>query len=132
MSAKDQPAPLELFLYSPTAADSHRELLSAVAAFHQQEAPLSVGHTVNFGRPWLPGSLARYGLVSLPYLEGPALEWLRRPGEPAIRFGWIIPITAAERNFKMSHGLEALETVFDKGFDYLNPGRPSVCATGEK
>ena len=126
MSGADQKDPLEIFLCSAHAVDSHIELLSAVATYHQQEHALGIGHTVNLGRPWLPESLCTYGLVSLPYLDGPALEWLRRPIQPAIRFGWLIPITAAERDFKVREGLEELEKRFEKNLDYLNPKRESV------
>lgn len=49
------------------------------AHFHRTGSALGLGHTVNFGRPWLPGSSCTHGLVSLPYLFGPELEWLQQP-----------------------------------------------------
>lgn len=52
------------------------ELLTAVAHYHRTGAALGLGHTVNFGRPWLSGSRCTYGLISLPYFDGPWLEWL--------------------------------------------------------
>jgi len=40
---------------------------------------------------------------------------------------WLVPITQAERDFKVTHGIEALEDLFEQtSFDYLNPIRPSV------
>jgi hypothetical protein len=100
------------------------ELLTVVAHFHRTGSRLGPGHTVSFGRPWLPGSSCAHGLVSLPYLDGPELEWLQHP---RVRFLWLIPITVAELQFKKTHGLEALEERFEaKPFDYLDPRRPSV------
>jgi hypothetical protein len=79
---------------------------------------------VNFGEPVLPGSLCTQGLISLPYLDGPSLEWL---AEPRVRFLWLIPITGREVAFKKKFGTEALEEQFEKRqFDLLNPHRDSV------
>ena len=79
---------------------------------------------MNLGRPWLPGSSCTHGLVSLPYLDGPDLEWLQHA---RIRFLWLVPITERELEFKKTHGLEALEERFEaKQFDFLDPRRPSV------
>lgn len=100
------------------------ELLTAIAHYHRTSTSLGLGHTVNFGRPWLAGSACSYGLLSLPYLDGPGLEWL---SEPRVRFLWLIPVTEAEVRFKQEQGLEALERRFDESrFDYLDPGRRSV------
>lgn len=101
------------------------ELLSVVAHYHRTGARLGLGHTFDIGRAWLPRATCTYGLLSLPYLDGPALEWLETP---RTRFLWLIPITAAERAFKVAHGLDALEERFEQTlFDYLDPARPSVC-----
>jgi hypothetical protein len=79
---------------------------------------------VNIGRPWVEGSTCTHGLVSLPYLDGPSMEWMR---EPAVRFLWLIPITESERDFKAREGLGALEARFEAaGFDYLDLMRPTV------
>jgi hypothetical protein len=100
------------------------ELLTVVAHFHRTGARLGLGHTVNFGRPWLPGSLCSYGLISLPYLDGPTLEWEETTHT---RFLWLIPITEAEKNFKVANGVDALEQRFEEAsFHYLDPLRPSV------
>ncbi|MCA9598373.1 MAG: suppressor of fused domain protein [Myxococcales bacterium] len=101
------------------------ELLAAVAHYHRTGATLDVGHTVNFGRPWLPNSTCEYGLLSLPYLDGPKLEWL---AEPEVRFLWLLPVTKREVDFKRKMGLEALEQRFEEsGLDFLDPTRESVC-----
>jgi hypothetical protein len=84
-----------------------------------------LGHTVNFGRSFLPGATCTHGLISLPYLDGPRLEWLERP---RVRFLWLIPVTWQEVAFKIRNGLDALEERLEAaGFDYLDPQRASVC-----
>ena len=129
MSAPEDSSRLELHLIARTTDATERkddliELMTSVAHYHRTERPLGLGHTINFGRPWLPGSLCTYGLISLPYLDGPTLEWL---DEPRVRFLWIVPITASELEFKRSAGIEALESAFEHaGFDYLDPQRRSV------
>lgn len=117
---------LELHLFSRSQFEGHVELLTAVAHYHQTAYPLSVGSTVNLGRSWLPGSKCAHGLVSLPYLYGPTLEWMLSEGVP-IRCLWLIPIHEAERQFRHSYGLDKLECRFEQsGFDYLDPDRSSV------
>lgn len=100
------------------------EVLTAIAHYHRKGRPLGLGHSINFGRPWLPGSTCTHGLVSLPYLDGPSLEYM---AETKTRFLWLIPITAAEVDFKKHEGLDALEARFEEAqFDYLDPFRPSA------
>jgi len=127
MSSPDDDERLELHMLAATsaaAADSVVEILTAVAHYHRTGRRLELGHTVGFGRPWLPGSRCTHGLISLPYLDGPDLEWLV---EPEVRFLWLVPVTEAEVLFERAHGLEALETKFEQTqFDYLDPARPSV------
>lgn len=125
MSTELDPQPLEIHLFSPVEAAELVELLCMVANYHRTGAALGHRHIVNFGRPWLPDSLCTRGLLSLPYLDGPKLEWL--DGDPQIRFLWLIPITDAERQFANANGLGALEDRFEAAqFDYLDPARPSV------
>jgi len=117
---------VEVHLLSPVASPLHVESLTVIAHYHRTEAMLGLGHTVNLGRPWLPGSSAAHMLLSLPYLDGPELEWARVNGVD-VRFLWLIPITLAERDFKAANGLEALEQAFEKAqFNYLDPRRASV------
>jgi hypothetical protein len=71
-------------------------------------------------------SRSEYGLVSLPYLDGPSLENLKTDSKE-LKFYWLIPVTYSEVEFKKQNGLEALEELFDRiGFDYLNPDRNAV------
>lgn len=130
MSVPEDEVGLELFVLARdgdrAAADTALlEILTAVAHYHRTGARLDLGHTVNFGQPWLPGSRCTHGLLSLPYLDGPSLEWMDKP---RVRFVWLIPITPEELLYKKQHGLDALEGKFEAArFDYLDPHRPSVC-----
>ena len=122
--------PMELHLFSPVQAEELVELLTVVAHYHRTGARLSVGHTVNFGRPWLPGSRCMFGLISLPYLDGPDLEVLRiRPLRRDVRCLWLIPITAREVEFKKQRGIQALEDLFQGlNVNYVDPLRADVTA----
>jgi hypothetical protein len=118
--------PMELHLFSPYRSDEITEILYAVGHFHRTGTRLDLGHSVNFGHPWLPGSQCDHGLVSLPYLDGPKLE-VGQIGTEWVRFYWLVPITTGEKVYKVRHGLEALETLFEEGaLDYVNPARPSM------
>jgi hypothetical protein len=117
---------LELHMFAPGEDDSLAELLTAVAHYHRTGSPLGLGHTVNFGRPWLPSSECAYGLLSRPYLDGPDLEWLDADGG-RVRFLWLVPITREEVQFKKARGLDALEESLERaGVNYVDPRRPSV------
>jgi hypothetical protein len=50
----------------------------------------------------------RGGLVALPYPWGPELERCELPGGHA-RILWLLPITRAEKTYRHTHDLEALE-----------------------
>lgn len=126
MSVPADEKPVELHMFSPWETDEVVELLVVTAHFHHRSTKLDIGHTVNFGRPWIDQSKCQYGLVSLPYLDGPELEILSI-GSRQINFYWLIPITKTEMEFKKEHGLDALETEFDsRGLDYVNPARGGV------
>jgi hypothetical protein len=130
MSAGIDENPIELHLFSPVQAEELVELLTVVAHYHRRGARLGLGHTVNFGRPWLPGSRCSFGLISLPYLDGPDLEVARGSAFGCeVRCLWLIPITAREVQFKKQRGLEALENLFQAaGIDYVDPHRPDLGA----
>jgi hypothetical protein len=128
MSQAEDNSRLELHLFSPVQHEGHVELLTVIAHYHRTGNMLALGHTVNFGRPWFGGSSCDYGLISLPYLDGPSLEHLRTDNnELDVQFLWLMPITKAERDYKKVQGIEALEQRFDDvSVDYLNPTRQSV------
>jgi len=125
MSAVDDKRPLELHLFSLSQSMDLVELLTIVTHFHRTGESLWLGHTVNFGRPWLKGSLCTFGLISLPYLDGPDLQNARiMDQENETQFLWLIPVTPGEVAYKQKYGLDALETLFEKtGFDYIDPMR---------
>jgi hypothetical protein len=126
MSQPGDKKPTELHMFSPLASSEIEELLVVTAHFHRTAAILDVGHSVNFGRPWLRGSNCDHGLVSLPYLSGPSLENLQ-VGSDRIKCYWLIPLTLAEVTYKQQHGLEALEQALERAnIDYLDHRRMSV------
>ena len=126
MSQPEDTHPLEIHMFSPYESPLIVELLYATAHYHRTGAKLGLWHTVNFGRPWLVGSNCKYGYISQPYLDDPALEELQTE-RSVIQFGWLIPITATEREYKIKNGAEALEKRFERWrSDYANPLRNSV------
>jgi Suppressor of fused protein (SUFU) len=126
MSVPNDQKSIELHMFSPWETEEVAELLIATAHFHRTSTMLDVGNSVNFGKPWIEKSVCSYGLVSLPYLDGPDLEILAI-GSRVVSFYWIVPITKSEVKFKIEYGLDALEDKFElSGFDYVNPERKSV------
>jgi hypothetical protein len=117
---------IELFIYSTKESDSLVDLLTYCASYHRMKLPLNLHHTVNIGLPWLENSICDHGFISLPYLDGEALE-IYRFDEYQIHCYWYIPITEKERDYKIKNGCEALEQLFeDNQLDYLNPNRISL------
>lgn len=101
------------------------ERLAMTTQYHSGEG-LGLGHTFPIGEPFVPGSTLDAGLVSLPYPFGPELERFDDAGSP-VRLLWLLPITAAERQFKKVNGLEVLERLFEaSGLSYWDFGRASV------
>jgi hypothetical protein len=126
MSQQEDLEPIEIHLFAPHQSSDHVELLTAIAHYHRTGNPLGLGHTVNFGRPWVMGSECDHGLISLPYLDGPELEYGHADGI-GTRFEWLIPVTKREVEYKKTRGLEALEELFERQqFNYLDPYRPGV------
>ena len=126
MSENDEENGLELFILAPTENDFMIKLLSAIAYYHASGNKLDLGHTVNFGMGWYKDSECDHGLISLPYLYGPDLEWLKEE-KMNIRFLWLVPITADELDYKKANGVDALEDLFEeKEFNYIDPFRDSV------
>ena len=111
----------EAFLLAPEASDAHVQLVSRVAS-----GRLAVGETPALGRPWLPGSACTHVLLCTPYPFGPALEHCDGAHGP-VQVLWMLPITERERDYRLAHGLDALEQRFEAvGLDHACPGRASV------
>lgn len=127
MSSFEIAVPIELHIFSSVQDDSIVELLAAVCHYHRTGNPLDLNHTVNFGRPWQKNSKSSYGLISLPYLDGPGLENLDSEKAGSLHFYWLIPVTKEEVEFKKQFGIEDLEARFEeRKFNYLAPERESV------
>jgi hypothetical protein len=128
MSKIIAPNPIELHMFSKEKSEAVVELLYATAHFHATGAHLGLWHTVNFGRPWQNRSMCNFGLISLPYLDGPSLENLEIRDHLLVKCFWLIPITESELQLKKQMGIEALESLFEKRqFDFADPRRKSVC-----
>ena len=125
MSAKEDDSQIELHMFSPKKSGEPVEILVAAAHYHRTGESLCLGHTVNFGKSWIDDSDCEYGLISLPYLDGPDLENLEIQ-DKLVKCYWLLPVTKLEVEFKKKYGLEALESRFDeKQLDYLDPMRES-------
>lgn len=115
----------EFFVVGPSEDHRHVELVTMVAWYHKSCA-LGYGHTIPIGAPWLPGSSCDHFLISKPYPFGPELEICNYLDRHA-HLLWLLPITAAERDFKANHDLEALEQRFDDAaIEYWDTFRTSV------
>ena len=126
MSQPNDGNPIELHIFSSKQDVQIVELLTMVAYYHRNTSNVGLNHTVNFGKPWQENSLCTYGFISLPYLDGPELENFNFKRNHIVKFYWLIPIMKQEVDFKIKHGVEALEEKFDNGFNYIDPLRNSV------
>lgn len=121
----DQAGLLEFFIISPIEDLKNVELVTMTAWYHKTET-LARGHTFPIGEPWLAESQCDHMLISTPYPFGPELE-ICNFDHGHIHLLWMLPITQAERDFKVAHGLETLEQSFeDAALEYWNVSRPSV------
>ncbi|MFE2557371.1 suppressor of fused domain protein [Streptomyces sp. NPDC059352] len=119
----------EFFLAAPRDEWINLESVTVNAYYHcgPVHQRLDVGHTVPIGRPWLDDSDCDHYLVSLPYPFGPDFEVCEWEGGSHARILWLLPITAAEKDFRREMGLEALEVRFDEhAIDPVDPKRASV------
>lgn len=116
---------LEFLICTPTAEDRAVELL-AMTVFYNRDGMLGLGDTMPIGEPWLPDSLCDHLLISLPYPYGPELQ-TSHVDDRHVEFLWLLPITEAERDFKVASGLEPLESRFDEvALKYWQIDRASV------
>jgi hypothetical protein len=122
-------AKLEFLLCAAEQMDRGVELVTMTAWYHSRHG-LGLGHTMPIGEPWVPRASCDHFLISRPYPYGPDLEILSIEGGHA-HLLWLLPITKEERAYKMTHGLEALERLFDSNsIEYWIPDRPSVVFDG--
>lgn len=117
---------IELHIFSAKQDYSLVELLTSAAYYHKKNCEIGLNDTVFFGKSWQDNSICSYGLISLPYLDGPDLENYVL-GNQSMKFYWLIPITNEELEYKKKYGAEALEDMFEKsGLEYFNPNRKSI------
>ncbi|MCW3466736.1 suppressor of fused domain protein [Chitinophaga nivalis] len=125
MSAGDMAYLTELVVYAPREEEGLAELLAVCASYHRNKAPLLLYHTVNLGRPWLDQSSCDHGFISYPWLDSPLAE-VAVNGQTVYCY-WYVPITEQERDYKVAHGHEALEQLFeDQSLPYADPARTSL------
>jgi len=118
-------ARLELLLATETPTERAVELVTMAAWYHSTHG-LGLGHTLPIGEGWLAGATCDHFLVSRPYPYGPELEEVARNGDQ-VSVVWLLPITGPEKDYAVTHGLEALEQLFDSNaIEYWAPDRPSV------
>lgn len=127
MSQSNDANKIELHIFSSKQNTGLIELLTVVAHYHRTGSKLDLNHTVNFGRAWQDDSNCEFGFISLPYLDGPAVENMSTMENSSLKCYWLIPITKAEVEYKKKQGVEALELLFEeKEIDYLNVQRSSL------
>ena len=115
----------EFVVVSPVESDRIVEMLAMITYYHSNHN-LGLGHTLPIGEPWLEASKCTNWLISLPYPFGEELEILELNDSHA-HVAWLLPITDAERDFKVKNGLEALEQSFDDAeLEFWDINRESV------
>lgn len=116
---------MEFILATPEQTERTAELL-AMTVYYNRNGRLGLGHTRPIGEPWLSGSQCDHVLVSVRYPFRPSIE-TAHIGDRHVDFLWLLPITESERDFKVRHGLEALESRLDEAaIEYADPYRPAV------
>ncbi|WP_167539716.1 suppressor of fused domain protein [Leptospira meyeri] len=124
LSLKNNDRKIEIFIYSPDTNDTIVDVLYSLADYHIIEKPLGENHTVNFGISLAKYSICNFGLLSFPYLQSKDFSYNESLNT---EFLWLIPITEAERNYKIDYGIEMLEEIFEeKQLNYLDFTRKSL------
>lgn len=113
----------ELHIFSNSKNNRLIDILTSISYYQMKEGILDLNSTVNFGTAWASNSKCEYGLISLPYLDGPSLENFKLE----IKCYWLIPITLSERNYRWEKGIDKLEQLFeDNNLNYLDKYRKSI------
>lgn len=117
--------PLEFALVAPEANARHVEIVTMVAHYNHGIA-LGEAHTMPIGGPWLSGSQCDHMLLMRPRAFGEAFERIAAPDGSA-RILQLVPITEAERDFKIAEGVAALTSRLDAArVETWRRDRPSV------
>jgi hypothetical protein len=116
---KDAPRRVELIFYCSEPRDEYISTLRWVAHFpHDSKSWLGHGHTMPNGNPPEPlwGSTALDTLFFLPPIvkkDQTLPSELNLGGEP-VHFLWVVPLTTAECNFKLTNGFDAMLNVLQE------------------
>lgn len=117
---------IELHIFSNKQDRQLIRVLASAASYHRNNDPLELNDTVNIGESWQDYSQCDHALISLPYLDGEDLE-IYENDKGHLHNLWLIPITEAERDYKIKHGWEALEELFEeRQLGYLDTNRGSL------
>ena len=126
-STADHGHGLEFVLSSNAQDVANVEALFMLAYYNAgpESQRMDWGHTVPVGEPWRGGRLDHF-LIATPYAYGPDFEMCRWATGHA-RLLALMPISRSERDFKVEHGVEALEQLLeDAAVDFADPLRASV------
>ena len=116
---------LEFIILTPWETHRAVELLAMVAHRHTYD-PLGKWHTLPIGEPWVDNATCDTFFISPPYTFGVDLE-ICGLDDGHIHFLWLLPITQSEREFVKQHGVDALETAFEKaGMQYWRIDRHAI------
>jgi hypothetical protein len=117
--AKDAPKRVELILYCSEPRQEYIDTMRWLAHFpHDNKTWLSFGHTVPNGNPPAPfwGSSVLDTILLLPTVvkrDATLPQELKLAGEP-VHFLWVVPLTTAECELKLSKGLDAILELFEQ------------------
>ncbi len=105
---------------------------------HEYDTWLGPGHTIPNGdppKPFAPGTNLSGVMMTLPYILDPKDAILRHQGRD-VHLLYMMPLTAAEMGYKLSHGSDALNEKIDalglQFADLAKPGRPCAIAGVKK
>lgn len=116
---EDAPRRVELIFYCSEVRDEYISTLRWIAHFpHDSKSWLGHGHTIPNGNPPSPlwGSADLDTLFFLPPIvkkDQSLPSELKLGGEP-VHFLWVVPLTTAECNFKLTNGLDAMLSLFQQ------------------
>jgi hypothetical protein len=116
---KDVPRRVELIFYCSEPRDEYISTLRWVAHFpHDSKSWLGHGHTMPNGNPPAPfwGSTELDTLFFLPPIvrKDQTLPSELNLGGEAVHFLWVVPLTTAECNFKLTRGFDAMLNLFQQ------------------
>jgi hypothetical protein len=118
-AGEDSPTRVELIFYCNKPREEYISTLRWVAHFpHDSRSWLGHGHTMPNGNPPVPfwGSTDLDTLFFMPPIvrkDQTLSSELNLGGEP-VHFLWVVPLTTAECNFKLTHGFDAMLDLFQQ------------------